>query len=253
MNKKLIFGAAAAVIALALFIRSENQRLEQRLAGQIDAAKSQIGENQAALLARLEKIEQTVARLQPVDTADPGAVSPSRSNVQHSIKPGLYVLDRKIRMRNTAGNGYYDGDFTIYHIKAALSEDAADNKSEINIGLAVGDITTPPVFYLDYNDDNKVDADMMRDFASIGPLGPLLRRGISERNSQAAYNEFLDHHETASYTSLSDIEQSGQSIATSLWKFVKDQSSGMLDWISTNDPTSATPKPADSASGPAGN
>ena len=105
----------------------------------------------------------------------------------------------------------------------------------MNIGLAIGDLTTPPVFYLDYNGDNVVDAEMMRDFASIGPLGPLLRRGINEQNSQAAYNQILDHSDKASYTSLDMIEQSGQSIASSLWKFVEDQTGSMLSWINDHE------------------
>lgn len=235
---------AAAFLALCWFVHNRAARIETQidekiasLGAKLEDAAKQSGERQQEMINRIERLEQTLA---DIKQSQPEAIAgvPLAALHKHAAlieaKPGLYVLDKKIRMENTSRNGYYDGDFTIYHIKAALSSDSG----EINIGLAIGDLTTPPAFYIDYNHDGKVDAEMMRDFASIGPLGPLMRRGINEKNSQAAYDAFLSGYSSASYTSLEMVENSGESIASSLWGFVKDQSSEMLKWITAHDPTS---------------
>ena len=239
VNRKSIIGTLILLAAVLLIIDHQagilSEKIDRHFAA-VEAGQQKLALTQSEIVSRLDNVEKIVAVLRPVEIEplDSSIVKPEKNVKQSRIKSGLYMLDRKIHMQNMNQNGFYDGNFTIYHIKAALSagtEKTDKPPVEINIGLAIGDLTTPPVFYLDYNSDNVVDAEMMRDFASIGPLGPLLRRGINERNSQAAYNQILDHYDQASYTSLDMIEQSGQSIASSLWKFVEDQSGSMLSWI----------------------
>jgi hypothetical protein len=254
-NRKNIILLLVAIALAALTVRSELKQLQEGIDRQtaaieakLDAAEKRITADQQSTASRIEQLEKALESIKSTHfgtTDTPGnSYSPERNPVLSSIKPGLYVLDRKIRMQNASKNGYYNADFTIYNIKAALG---GEKSTEINIGLAVGDLTTPPVFYIDYNHDGVVDTEMMRDFASLGPLGPLLRRGINERNSQSAYDQFLGGVQSANFTSLESIEQSGQSIASSLWGFVRDQSKGMIDWIAKNDPTSSVPSSSSSS------
>jgi len=225
-NRELWF----AIIAIALFaylifrLSSSLAELEQ----QHDAATFE-------LLMRIETLEQEVARI----SADLYAEDVSGEEIDfltlarpEEITRGLYVLEREVSLRDSSGEVWAQS-YTIYHIKSGVSR--GDKSWNLNLGLAVSGMTSAPIFYMDYTDDNAVNMDIMKDFARLLPFGNLLAQRIDQQRSQQMYNAFLTSYRDASYTGLDDVQATGGRISRALVQFLEEQSGAIAEWISRSD------------------
>jgi len=224
-NRELLF----AVIVIALFaylifrLSSSLTELEQ----QHDAATFEF-------LMRIEALEHEVTRMSAdLYGEDSGEEIDFLTLARpEEITRGLYVLEREVSLRDSSGTVWAQ-NYTIYHIKSGVSR--GDKSWNLNLGLAVSGMTTTPVFYMDYSDDNTVNMEIMKDFARLLPFGNVLARRIDQQTSQQMYNAFLTSYRDASYTGLDDVQATGGRISRALLQFLEEQSGAIAEWISRSD------------------
>lgn len=183
-----------------------------------------LAEDQEKLRAEISKLG---GRLSVEGRLDTQQENPLLRDIKF-VKPGLYTAEVELSLDRVRRSGKVDAKYTIYHISAPVG--TGKSQRVINLGLAVGDLTTGPQFYIDHDQDNKVDAELLYDFVALIPYAGLIGKTLSEDNSQTAYDGMREKIDSAEFTSLEDIEQKGSRIAKALWSLLGSQSERLLKW-----------------------
>ena len=140
-----------------------------------------------------------------------------------ALAPGLYVLGPKNE------NGVDEEDaYTIYHIAATVR--AGDFERDVQFGAARSGLVSW-LFYFDYDNDGRVDTDMLREFVDSIPFGSYVSGSLDDDRSQRVYGRFLESSSEAEYTPPERIEEQSGAVALQTWSFVTSASEQLAGWI----------------------
>jgi hypothetical protein len=232
------------LVALAIFlviVVRQHYLMEERVQRQEEIVRrltdelSSLRNDSRAQLERIDRLGGEVASLleQLAEVNSERRVGEfSRSLAPRLLEPGFYVLSPA----NTDGEPTVEDSSTIYHIVATVAVD--DFEQDIQFGAASSSLISWQ-FYFDYDDDGRVDTDMMREFVDSLPFGGYLSSSFDAEESQRIYDRFVRSSSEAQYTPLDRIPEEGGAMGRQLWSFVASSSEEMAAWIrSTLDPES---------------
>jgi hypothetical protein len=234
----VLFVALAIFWAIAVrqhLLLEEQVRRQEAIVTQLTDELSSLRNDSRAqqeLIGRLDgEVASLLEQLAEVNSGE-GAAEFSGRLTRHLLAPGIYVLSPA----NTNGERAVEDSYTIYHIVATVAVD--DFEQDVQFGAASSSLISWQ-FYFDYDDDGRVDTDMMREFVDSLPFGGYLSSSFDPDESQRIYDKFMRSSSEAEYTPLDRIPEEGGALGRQLWSFVVSSSEEMAAWIkSTLDPES---------------
>ena len=184
-----------------------------------------LGGEVASLQEQLAEVARSVSDVEQAVDSGEAARALRRSITPLLLEPGIYVLAPAVTDTERAADA--DG-YTIYHMVATVAID--DFEQGVQFGAARSSLLTWQ-FYFDYDDDGRVDTDMMREFVDSLPFGGYLSSSFDPEESQRIYDRFVRSSSEAEYTPLDRIAEEGGAMGRQLWSFVVSSSEEMAVWI----------------------
>lgn len=217
MNSRALLSVLFVALAISLVIVVRQHLLVEEL--------DRLGGEVASLQEQLAEVARHVSEVEQAVDNEGAARALRRSITPLLLQPGIYVL----APASTDGEPTADADgYTIYHVVATVAID--DFEQGIQFGAARSSLFTWQ-FYFDYDDDGRVDTDMMREFVDSLPFGGYLSRSFDTEESQRIYDRFVRSSSEAEYTPLDRIPEEGGAMGRQLWSFIVTSSEEMATWI----------------------
>ena len=238
----IVLSGLASLLLLGLLV-NQGQILSDLLTQQQEA-EARVSLETAAVQAVLKDltIEIDSLRVQLNDLSSrnvpaDGSVSRTKQFLAlNQLQSGLHILEQEgpsVGKSRIAGS-----EFTIYHFKIAAGQ--FNFKKDFHLGLAVPGFSIPPSIpriYFDYDNDGRVDVDMMRKYiaslAAMIPFGTLALSWVEPNLAQEVYDRFSSNTVATKFLSINQINEEGNLYAQGAWAFIKTYSEDIAIWTSS--------------------
>lgn len=208
-------------------------QLHLQLAALVDAhdiSTNQLQDDVVSLQVQLAAVDKRFTRIEQAINAEENSKTSITPLSFYLPNQGVYVLPTEIFDEKSTT----DRSLTIYHLSATVAVD--DFSRQLHMGVATTGLMSVPQIYIDYDNDGRVDMDLVRKvaepfFSFLPGAGWLLSDSIDPDASQEIYNAFMRDFGDAEFISLDNIAEDGGKMAQQLWQFIDNQSEELADWI----------------------
>lgn len=158
----------------------------------------------------------------------------ARMEALQQLNDGVYQLETRAALSQSAFEAPVERDYTIYHIRMTLTSNG--NTYPIQVAVATSGYISIPRMYIDYDSDGRVDVEALHQLVSWLPLQKFFTRTVNPTTSQQLYNAFLVDYKNAHFSSSTMLAQSGNQLAREIWNAVTLHTDDILRWIEVDTP-----------------